>query len=91
VQARQTGLLQLSVEDDLPRWLQGRNGIDPWERGNRWVMQLAQAWGAQRVTLLALWDGQDDGRNGGTAQMVRMAKALGLFELEVIDSRQLLG
>lgn len=91
VQARQTGLLQLSVEEDLPRWLQGRAGIDPWERGNRWVMQLAQAWGAQRVTLLALWDGQDDGRNGGTAQMVRMAKALGLFELEVIDSRQLLG
>jgi hypothetical protein len=91
VQARQAGLLQLSVEDDLPRWLQGRAGIDPWERGNRWVMQLAQTWGAQRVTLLALWDGQDDGRNGGTAQMVRMAKALGLFELEVIDSRQLLG
>jgi len=91
VQARQAGLLQLSVEDDLPRWLQGRTGIDPWERGNRLVMQLAQAWGAQRVTLLALWDGQDDGRNGGTAQMVRMAKALGLFELVVIDSRQLLG
>jgi len=40
--------------------------------------------------LLVLWDGQDDGRNGGTAQMVRMAKSLGRFALEVIDSRQLL-
>ncbi|MEO8122675.1 MAG: tetratricopeptide repeat-containing protein [Burkholderiales bacterium] len=90
VQARQAGLLQLSVENDLPRWLQGRAGIDPWERGNRWVMQMAQASDAQRVTVLALWDGQDDGRNGGTAQMVRMARAQGLFELEVMDSRQLL-
>jgi len=90
VQARGAGLLQLSVDDQLPRWLQGRPAIDPWERGNRWVMQLAQSWGADRVTLLALWDGQDAGSNGGTAHMVRMAKALGRFELEVIDSRQLL-
>jgi len=91
VQARQADLLLLSIDADLPRWLQGRAGIDPWERGNRWVMQLAQTWGAERVTLLALWDGQDDGRNGGTAQMVRMAKASGHFQLvDIIDSRQLL-
>ena len=90
VLARSDGLLQLSIDAELPRWLQGRPSIDPWERGNRWVMQLAQAWEAERVTLLALWDGQDTGSNGGTAQMVRMAKALGRFELEVIDSRQLL-
>ena len=90
VQTRSDGLLQLSIDAELPRWLQGRPSIDPWERGNRWVMQLAQAWEAERVTLLALWDGQDTGINGGTAQMVRMAKALGRFELEIIDSRQLL-
>ena len=90
VQSRQAGLLQLSVDAELPRWLQGRPGIDPWERGNRWVMQLAQSWDAQRVTLLALWDGQDAGSTGGTAHMVRMAKALGRFELDVIDSQQLL-
>ena len=53
-------------------------------------MQLAQSWDAQRVTLLALWDGQDAGSTGGTAHMVRMAKALGRFELDVIDSQQLL-
>lgn len=90
VKAHEKSLLQLADDDELPRWLQGRDGIDPWERGNRWVMQLAQTWDAQRVTLLVLWDGQDDGRNGGTAQMVRMAKLLGRFALEVIDSRQLL-
>jgi len=91
VKAHEKGLLQLADDAELPRWLQGRPGVDPWERGNRWVMQLAQAWGAQRVTLLALSDGQDDGHTGGTAHMVRMARSLGLFELDVIDSRALLG
>ena len=90
VQSRRAGLLQLSVGDELPRWLQGRSAIDRFERGNRWVMQLTQSWGAERVTLLALWDGQDTGSTGDTAHMVRIAKALGCFELEVIDSRQLL-
>ena len=56
-----------------PRWLQGRPGIDPWERGNRWVMELAETWGA-----------------GGTAHMVRLAKAMPSFELDIIDSRDLL-
>lgn len=91
VRAHEATPLQLSDGPGLPRWLQGRRGADPWERGNRWVLQLAQAWGAQRVTLLALWDGQDDGSNGGTAQMVRLARALGKFDIEIIDSRQLLG
>ncbi len=90
VRAHKSGMLQLADHAELPRWLQGRPGIDPWERGNRWVMQLAESWGAQRVTLLVLWDGKDDGATGGTAQMVRLARGIGHFELEVIDSRQLL-
>jgi len=90
VKAHEADLLQLGDDGELPRWLAGRPGIDPWERGNRWVMQLAESWGSRRVTLLALWDGADDGRNGGTAQMVRMARALGRFELDLVDSRQLL-
>ena len=90
VDAHQKDLLQLDDHPDLARWLQGRAGIDPWERGNRWVMHLAETWGAARVTLMVLWDGQDDGSNGSTAHMVRLARALGRFELSVIDSRQLL-
>ncbi len=76
--------------DSLPRWLLNRPGLDVWERGNRWMMATAQAWGAQTLTLLALWDGQDDGRNGGTAQVVRLAQAAGAFNLEWLDCRQLL-
>ncbi len=90
VRAHETTLLQMADAASLPRWLQGRSNIDPWERGNRWVMQLAQTWGASRVTLLALWDGQDDASNGGTAQMVRLARAFGQFEIDIIDSAELL-
>jgi hypothetical protein len=39
---------------------------------------------------MVLWNGQDDARTGGTAHMVRMARELGKFELDVIDSRPLL-
>ena len=53
--------LQLSDQVGLPRWLQG-SGIDPWERGNRWVLEMARASGARRVSLFALWDGKRDGR-----------------------------
>ena len=90
VEMHQNDLLQLADQAELARWLQGRSGIDPWERGNRWVMQMAETWGAARVTLMVLWDGQDDGSIGSTAHMVRLARALGRFELRVIDSRQLL-
>jgi tetratricopeptide (TPR) repeat protein len=82
--------LLLSDQAELPRWVQNRAGIDIWERGNRWVMARALSWGAKRLSLLAFWDGQDDGRSGGTAHMVRMAKAQGNFDLEWVDSRQLL-
>jgi len=91
VDAHRQDLLQLGWDDVLPRWLQGRDGVDPWERGNRWMMQLAQALDAHRVTLLVLWDGQDDGATGGTAHLVRMARELDRFDLDVIDSRQLVG
>jgi hypothetical protein len=90
VDAHQKDLLQLDDHPDLARWLHGRAGIDPWERGNRWVMHTADTWGASRVTLMVLWDGHDDGSYGSTAHMVRLARALGRFELSVIDSRQLL-
>lgn len=89
-QEKQRTLLQLGDGDALPSWLQGRAGTDPWERGNRWVMHMAQAWGAHRLTLLVLWDGVDDIHTGGTAHMVRLARAIGQFEIDVIDSRTLL-
>lgn len=81
--------LQLADHDEPPRWVRAR-GIDTWSRGNRWVLQLANTWGADRVTVLALFDGVETGRDGGTAQMVRLAREVGSFVVRVIDSRVLL-
>ncbi|MDM0053531.1 tetratricopeptide repeat-containing protein [Variovorax sp. J22R115] len=76
---------------ELPRWLAARRSMTPWSRGNRWMLRQAQAWGADRVTLLALWDGnEDDPSEDGTAGMVRLARRSGSFAIEFIDSRTLL-
>jgi hypothetical protein len=81
---------QLGDHAELPRWLQGQ-GINPWGRGNRWVLKLAQTLGADHVTVLALWDGVDTGSEGGTAQMVKLARDVGSFVVRHIDSRIMLG
>ncbi|HEY9063849.1 MAG TPA: tetratricopeptide repeat-containing protein [Burkholderiaceae bacterium] len=79
------GLLVLSEQPGLPRWLQA-SGVDPWERGNRWVNQLALTWGAKKLSLVALWDGKDSGDGaGGTAHMVRLARESGSMRLLRID------
>ena len=81
---------ELSDQEGLPRWLQG-TAVNPWERGNRWVLQMGMAAGAKRITLLALWDGQPSGDDlGGTAQMVDLARRAGVIDIKVIDTGQLL-
>jgi hypothetical protein len=68
-------LLQLSDAPGLPKWLQGTD-TDEWERGNRWVLQLALSAGAPKVSLIAVWDGNAIGdAKGGTAHMVQIARA----------------
>jgi hypothetical protein len=83
-------VLELSDQEGLPRWMQGTN-VDPWERGNRWVFQMALAADAKRTTLLALWDGKTQGDGaGGTAQMVHLARETGRIDVKVIDASELL-
>jgi hypothetical protein len=80
----------LSDQAGLPRWLVS-TGTDPWVRGNEWVIQMANSWGAERVTLLAFWDGQEaaDG-NSGTAHVVKLARQEGNMRIDRIDSAALL-
>src|SRR5919202_6445182 len=74
-------MLQLSDRAGLPRWLQS-SGLDPWERGNQWVLEMARTSGARKVTLIALWDGKATGLDrGGTAHMVRIAQDAGSVDL----------
>lgn len=82
--------LCLSDQAGLPRWLQA-SGFDPWERGNRWVLEMAQTFGTRKITLLALWDGNATGdAKGGTADMVRIARKTGVFDVRIIETAQLL-
>jgi hypothetical protein len=83
-------ILELSHREGLPRWLHG-SGIDPWERGNQWVLQMAITSGAQRITQIVLWDGKDHGdAQGGTTHVVELARKTGKVHILIIDSNQLL-
>ncbi len=83
-------VLVLSDREGLPRWLEG-SGMDPWERGNRWVMKMALTWGADRISLIALWDGKMSGdAPGGTAQFVTLAQDTGIIHIQRIDANRLL-
>ena len=82
-------ILVLNDKDSLPRWLAG-SGSNFWERGNRWVMKMALAYDAKKITLIALWDGQNTGDDvGGTAHMVRLAEEAGSIYIHRIDSTHL--
>lgn len=79
-----------SQDGQIPRWLRHRTA-DPWERGNRWTIKLAETWHAKRITLLALWDGRTPGSStGGTAFMVQLATESGHLSIERLDSGELL-
>ncbi|MCK7508714.1 MAG: hypothetical protein MZV70_34895 [Desulfobacterales bacterium] len=72
-----------------PRWLHGSR-TNPWERGNRWPLQMALTWGAQCVTLVALWDGKAEGdAPGGTAHMVQLARDAGTVRIMTVNAKQL--
>ncbi len=89
-QRGQQTVLELSNREGLPRWLHG-SGTNPWERGNRWVLQMALTAEAVRITLIALWDGKDEGdAPGGTAHMVRLARDAGTVDVKVIEAQRLL-
>jgi len=83
-------LLELSNREGLPAWMQvGRPNA--WERGNEWVINMAVSSKAKKVTLVALWDGENYGEApGGTAHMVGLARKAKGVRLNIIDARRLL-
>lgn len=83
-------VLELSDQVGLPRWFK-RPRVSAWERGNRWVLEMARASGAAKITLIALWDARSTGdAPGGTAHMVGLARDAGNIDVDVIDTRDLL-
>jgi hypothetical protein len=87
---RPSGVLELHNAPGLPTWLQG-SGANEWERGNRWVLEMALSVGAPKVTLLTVWDRQETGDSpGGTAHMVSLAQASSNVNIEVITPAELI-
>jgi hypothetical protein len=76
----------LAPTDTLPAWLQSRPTYSTWQRNNRWI--LHHAWASttvDRVTVLALWNGETGDGRGGVADMVAAAQAGGA-DVIIIDT-----
>jgi len=71
----------LGDSSELPRWLKVKHNYDIRRRSKLWLLQHALSsrtmQGAQ-LTLIALWDGQEDGANGGIDELVSRAKENGV-------------
>lgn len=62
-----------------------------WQRTNRWMLESALANGDKDLTLIALWDGKDEGDGpGGTGDLVRQARVRGARTV-VLDTQKLFG
>jgi len=60
----------------------------PFAYANQWLLERALSWGAERMHLLALWDGLPGDGAGGTADMVAAASAR-TDHVRVIDPSRL--
>jgi len=64
-------------------------GVDPYVRNNRWQLETALARGADKLRLIALWNGED-GKRGGTGEMVATVRREG-GQVAILDSEKLFG
>ncbi len=88
---QEDGVHILARSDRLPPWLQGRVGYSTWQRSNQWI--LHHAWATttvDRVTVLALWNGEPGAGQGGTANMVDIAQARGA-DVVVLETGKIFG
>ena len=52
-------------------------GEDPYERNNVWMLERARRFGADRLDLVCLWNGQSGDGPGGTRHMMEEAQKSG--------------
>jgi hypothetical protein len=79
---------QLGNSLELPRWSRTLDGYSVWQRNNLWLLNHALVHGAERVTLIALWNGEAGDGPGGTADMVERAKGRGA-KVVLLDAKPL--
>jgi hypothetical protein len=80
--------------NELPRWLQGKPYYNAGRRNNLWMLQHASVAANQfgdntEITLLALWDGEQEGEigTGGIRHLVALAAMAGI-KVHVISPPQ---
>ena len=90
IQQRHVGRInQLTPDLDVPRWLRSVEDFGIWQHNNLWLLHSALAHGAEKVVLIALWNGTRGDGPGGTEHMVTEVKRQG-GRCEVLDARVLL-
>ncbi|MCI0388874.1 MAG: AAA family ATPase [Acidobacteria bacterium] len=70
---------------ELPRWLRAKPGYDFWQRHTLWMVYNALRVGAENLTLIALWNGDED---CGTGDFVRRVGEHG-GKIVLIPTKQL--
>ena len=50
---------------------------DPYERNNRWMLEAASRFGAERLNFLCLWNGEGGDGRGGTRHMMDEVQNMG--------------
>jgi len=79
------------LTDDLklPRWLRNVPTFDIWAHNNLWTLHTAFVHGAEKVVLVALWNGERGDGPGGTEHMVGEVRERG-GRAEILDAKRLL-
>jgi hypothetical protein len=54
-----------------------REGVDPYERNNRWMLDSALRFGAERLDFVCLWNGEGGDGPGGTRDMMDAVRSRG--------------
>jgi tetratricopeptide (TPR) repeat protein len=80
----------LQQTEALPAWLAKKSHYGVWQRDNFWMLHNALAYGATKVTLIALWDGAAGDGPGGTADLVAQARKRGA-KVVILDTKALFG
>jgi tetratricopeptide repeat protein len=81
----------LAESGELPRWLREKPNYSIWQRNNLWMLYNAlAAGGGEKVTLIALWNGEKGDGPGGTEDLVQKAREHGAKTL-ILNTKELFG
>ena len=81
-------VMVLSEQEELPAWLRRKPDYSVWQRANLWMLEEAMSMHPQRLTVLALWNGEKGDGPGGTKDLITRATNYGATPM-IIDTNTL--